>query len=135
MNPATSKAAQSGTVRKTCEGCGQSKDIADFPLHPRWKRPISKCDTCMAVIRAAGDRKRSATAKAKAKEKARTAAKEAAIAKALPAPVTDEVDDKGIKPNIPNQLAIVLAKLEGYALATKDAALDGLLAELKEAVV
>jgi len=122
VNAATTKLAQVATGSRTCSACGKTKMLDRFELHPRWKTPMSVCDSCMAAKRKAGAVKRLKSPYYQNKRKAKAEADRVAAANREAAKLDSST--KGI----------LFAKLEGYAMAVNDGgALAKLVAELRKA--
>jgi len=112
------KLAQTARGTRRCDGCGRTKGLDKFGIHPRWGTPMRKCETCIADSRRQAGQTKSRNA-AKAREK-KTAADVRAIGK---------------KAKKQEAAAVLWAKLDGYAMAVNDGgALAGLLGDLKKVV-
>lgn len=110
-----SKMAQVAKGKKTCTACGENKDIAEFPLHPRWKTLMHVCNGCMAERRALAGKKVSAKAKAKARAKVK-AAEKAAASLVIPG----KIQEPSIPLEVIDKLGGKIVRLEGMSDMAND---------------
>lgn len=126
MADGSTKLAQSARGTKTCQRCGRTKPLDTWPIHARFKKPLNICNGCLAESRMRADQKNRERQAAKRAERERAAA----VAAAASEPRTDAPAPR----SGPSSVALLIAKLDGYALAKDDAGLMLLIDALREAV-